>query len=78
MEFSEVKMSQITINDALNDFQKLSDNDKEYFLEIAKKQMIEVKRKQLADRVAEAEKNYAEGKSKSGDADALLKDLEND
>lgn len=78
MEFSEVKMSQITINDALNDFQKLSDSDKEYFLEIAKKRMIEVKRKQLANRVAEAEKNYAEGKSKSGNVDALLKDLESD
>jgi GH43 family beta-xylosidase len=71
-------MTQITINEALNDFQKLSDSDKEYFLEVAKKQMIEVKRKQLADRVSEAEKNYAEDKSKSGNVDNLLWALESD
>jgi hypothetical protein len=71
-------MPGITVNDALNDFEKLSDGDKEYFLEIANKQLIELRRKHLADRVAEAEQNYSSGKTKSGGTKDLLKDLAND
>ena len=71
-------MSEITINEALDNFQKLSDFDKEYFLEIANKQLIELKRKQLANRVAEAEHNYRSGHYKTGDVNALLKDLNDD
>jgi len=71
-------MADMTINDALMYFDKLSDGDKEYFLEIAKKQLIELKRKQLVDRVAEAEKNYKTGDFKSGKVEDLLRDLSND
>jgi hypothetical protein len=71
-------MADITINDALNDFQKLNDVDKEYFLEIARKQLIELKRKNTNDRVSEVEEKYRTGKIKSGDTDDLLKDLNDD
>lgn len=71
-------MADVTINDVLNDFDKLNDADKEFFLEIARKQYIEQKRNQIADRIKEAEQNYTDGKTKSGDVDSLLKDLNDD
>ena len=71
-------MADVTINDVLNDFDKLDSNEKEYFLEIARKQLIEQRRNKIADRVKEADQNYIKGITKSGKADELLKDLEND
>jgi hypothetical protein len=71
-------MAEMTINDALSDFQKLNDVDKEYFLEIARKQLSELKRKNISTRVSEAEENYGAGKIKSGSHEELLKDLNDD
>ncbi len=71
-------MAEVTINDVLNDFDKLDSNDKEYFLEVARKQLIEQRRNKIADRVKEADQNYSKGITKSGKANELLKDLEND
>ncbi len=71
-------MADITIDDALENFQKLNDTDKEYFLEIARKQLIELRRKNIGNRVSEIEENYASGKTKNGAADELLKDLNDD
>lgn len=71
-------MPDITINDALDDFQKLNEVDKEYFLEVARKQMIELRRKNTGDRVSEVEEKYRTGKIKSGSTDDLLKDLNDD
>ncbi len=71
-------MADVTINDVLNDFDKLDSNEKEYFLEIARKQLIEQRRNKIADRVKEADQNYIKGITKSGRAGELLKDLEND
>ncbi|MHB8929347.1 MAG: hypothetical protein ACYC5R_01980 [Melioribacteraceae bacterium] len=73
-----IEMEDITINDALNDFQKLNDTDKEYFLEIARKQLIELRRKNISDRVSEVEENYSAGKISSGSSNELLKDLDDD
>lgn len=71
-------MADVTINDVLNDFDKLDSNEKEYFLEVARKQLIEQRRNKISDRVKEAEQNYNNGNSKSGRVDDLLKDLQND
>jgi hypothetical protein len=71
-------MPDTTINNVLNDFEKLDDNDKEFFLELATKQLTELKRKKLVDSVREAEQNYKAGNIKSGSVDDLLKDLDND
>ncbi len=71
-------MSEVTINDLLNNFSKLNDADKEYFLEVAHKQIIEDKRIKLSERVKEAEQNYNRDNVKSGDAEKLLGDLDND
>jgi hypothetical protein len=71
-------MSLIALKDLLENFQELADDEKEYFLEIAKKQLIEYKRFKLAEKVKEAEENYKSGKVSSGNAEDLLRDLEND
>lgn len=71
-------MSEITINDVLNEFQKLDDSDKEYFLEVARKQIIEYKRSQIAEKIKEADQNYRNGKTISGNSEKLLSDLEHD
>jgi len=68
-------MTSITLNELFNNFNELTEDEKEYFLETARKQMIELRRYQIAGRVKEAEENYATGKSKSGNADELIKDL---
>ena len=70
-------MADVTINDVLNDFDKLDSVDKEHFLEVANKQLMELKRSQLADRVKETNNNYVKGNTKSGNTEGLLKDLEN-
>jgi len=59
-------------------FSKLPLSDKEYFLEVIKKRLIEEKRNQLALRVKEAEENYASRNVKKGNADDFLKDLDDD
>ncbi|NJD21868.1 MAG: hypothetical protein FIA82_04255 [Melioribacter sp.] len=71
-------MADVTINDVLNDFDKLDSVDKEHFLEVANKQLMELKRSQLADRVKEANQNYGKGNVQSGNAEDLIRDLEND
>ena len=71
-------MADITIDDALEDFQKLNDTDKEYFLEIARKQLVELKRKNISNRVAEVEENYSAGKISSGSSNELLKEMNDD
>ena len=71
-------MPDTTINDALSNFEKLNETDKEYFLEIASKQLTEIKRKKLVNRVQEAEQNYKTGNIKTGSAKELLQDLNND
>ena len=71
-------MGGMTLNDALDHFKKLNDVDKEYFLEIARKQLIELKRNSLSSRVSDAEANYSNGDVKSGGSDELFKDLTDD
>ncbi len=71
-------MSSIALNKLLENFEELPDDEKEYFLDVAKKQLIEFRRYQIAGRVKEAEGNYNAGNVKSGDKESLLRDLEND
>ncbi len=71
-------MPSIALKDLLENFKDLADDEKEYFLEIAKKQLIEFKRYKIADRAKEAEENYKAGKVLSGNEESLLRDLEND
>jgi DNA-binding transcriptional regulator GbsR (MarR family) len=56
----------------------LPSTDKEYVAEIIRKQVIELKREKLTQRVEEAKMNLKKGFVKSGDIKELLEDLESD
>ena len=66
------------LNNIVENFQSLNSEDKEYTLELLQKQVNEEFRSKLLKTAKRAEKNYASGKSKSGSAQDLLSDLEND
>jgi hypothetical protein len=74
----EEKMRNSALNKLIEDFNHLPLEEKEYLIEIAKKQLIEAKREQIAKRAKEAEKNYKKGRIKSGTVKDLRKDLESD
>jgi hypothetical protein len=66
------------LNNMFDGFSKLPLSDKEYFLEVIKKRLIEEKRTKLALRIKEAEENYTTGGVKKGNVEDLLQDLDND
>lgn len=67
-----------TLGNLLNDFQNLPLQDKEYFFEVAQKQLVEAKRDRLADRICEAKENYAGERCKTGGLKEMMGDLEGD
>jgi len=70
-------MPQISLNTVINDFDHLTTADKEYALELFKKNLTEARREKLAGRAGQAYKNWKSGKTKSGTAKNLLQDLAN-
>ena len=71
-------MDSLSVNKVIDDYQRLSIEDMEYVASIIQKQLIELKRENLAARVQEAKSNYVQGLTKSGSLKELLKDLESD
>jgi hypothetical protein len=71
-------MDSLSVNKVIDDYQRLSIEDMEYVASIIQKQLIELKRDNLAARVQEAKSNYEQGLTKSGSLKELLKDLESD
>ncbi len=71
-------MNEFTIADAIERFNGLSLDDKEYALTVFKKNISESKREKLIKRVKEARKNFNSGKVKKGTLEDLYQDLEND
>jgi hypothetical protein len=67
-----------TINEAYTIFNKLSIEDKEYFLELIEKQIIESRRNAILSRASEAEENYIKGDVFTGDVDDIMEFLESD
>ena len=59
-------MRNSSLNRMIEDFNHLSLEESEYFIELAKKQLIEAKREQIAKKAERAEKNYKKGRVKSG------------
>jgi len=66
------------INKVIEDFDHLPLDDKEYTLEVIKKQFIEAKRDRIAKRAKDAMANLKKGSFKRGSAADLLKDLDCD
>jgi hypothetical protein len=71
-------MNIATLNKIIEDFSHLPLDDKEYAVEIIRKQLIEAKRVAIAKRAKEAMANLRKGNSKIGDIKELYKDLESD
>lgn len=71
-------MSITTLNKIIEDFCQLPLDDKEYALDIIKKQLIEAKRDAIAKRAKEAMANFKKRMVKRGTVKDLYKDLESD
>ena len=65
-------MNVATLNKIIEEFNHLPLDDKEYAVEVIRKQLIEAKR------AKEAMVNFRKGNSKIGDIKELYKDLESD
>lgn len=71
-------MASVTLNKFIEDFITLPLEEKEYLLDIKKKQLIEAKRDSIAERTTECLNNLAKGEVKRGTVKDLYEDLEND
>ena len=71
-------MRNSNLNRLIEDFNHLSLEEREYLIELQKKQLIEAKREQIAKRAENAEKNYKKGRVMSGSVKELFKDLESE
>ena len=71
-------MENTTLNKLIGDFSKLPLDDKEYALELIRKQLIEAKRKAISSRAEDATNNLKEGRIKRGTVKELYRDLEGD
>ncbi len=71
-------MDSMTLNKLIEDFSHLPLDDKEYVVEIIKKQLIDAKREAIAKRTKKAMTNLKKGMVKRGTVKELYKDLESD
>lgn len=71
-------MSSATLDRLIDDFKQLTLDDKEYAIDIIKKQLIEAKRDAVAKRAKEASANLKKGSVKRGTVKELYRDLESD
>lgn len=71
-------MKTTTLNKIIKEFEELSSEDKEYVADLFKKQLVESRREEIAERAKTALRNLEKGKVKKGTVKDLYKDLEND
>ncbi len=69
-------MDTAILNKLIDDFSHLSVEDKEYAIEVVKKQLIEAKRVAISKKAKNALSNHNKGKVKTGTLNDLYKDLE--
>ena len=69
-------MGNTALNKLIEDFEGLSVDEKEYALDLVKKQLIEAKRNALAKRAREAVANLRKGRVKRGTVKDLYGDIE--
>ncbi len=69
---------QTTVNEILQNISSLSAEEQYFIAEILNKRLHDSRRKQIARRGKEAQKNYDAGKISSGTAADLLSSVEND
>ena len=66
------------LNKIIDDFSQLPLDDKEYAVDVIKKQLIEAKRDAILKRTREAMANVKKGRVKRGTVKELYADLESD
>jgi hypothetical protein len=71
-------MKNTSLNRLVEDFNELPFEDKEYAVELIRKQLIEAKRDGIVIRAKEAMSNLKKGKVRRGSIGDLFRDLEND
>lgn len=71
-------MANTTLNKLIEDFSQLPLNDKEYAVDVIRKQLIEAKRDAIAKRAKEAMANLKKRMIKKGTIKELYKDIESD
>ena len=71
-------MANVNLSKVIADFSVLLLDEKEYALDIIKKQLIEAQRESIAQRAKKAMSNVKKGKVKKGTLKDLYKDLESD
>ena len=71
-------MSTAVLNKLIEDFGQLPMDDKEYAVDVIKKQLTEAKRDAIAKRAKEAMANFKKGAIRKGTVQDLHKDLEID
>jgi hypothetical protein len=71
-------MNAAKLNKIIEDFSHIPLDDKEYAVEVIRKQLIEAKRAAITKRAKEATVNLRKGNSRIGDIKELYKDLESD
>ena len=73
-----VNMANATLTKVIDDFRKLPLDEKEYVIDIIKKQIIEAKREAISRRAKRAILNLRRGSAKKGTVKDLYRDLELD
>jgi len=71
-------MITVPINRIVEDFNRLTLNDKEYAVDIFQKQLIDAKRDAISKRAKEAMSSLKKGTAKRGTMADLRRDLESD
>ncbi|MBI3355031.1 MAG: hypothetical protein AABY79_01040 [Nitrospirota bacterium] len=71
-------MGSATLNKIIEEFSHLPMGDKEYAIDIIKKQLVEAKREAIVKRAKEAIGNFKKGMTKKGTVKELFKDIESD
>ena len=69
-------MANVSLNKVIDDFRKLPLDEKEYAIDIIKKQMIEAKREAISRRAKRAILNLRRGAVKRGSVKDLYRDLD--
>jgi hypothetical protein len=71
-------MGNATLNEVLNEFNRLPLGEKEYVVEVMERQLIEAKREAIAKRAKKTMTNLRKGAVRKGTIRELYKDLESD
>jgi SET domain-containing protein len=70
--------SKINLNRVLQSISELTIEEQFYIADVLHKRLIDSRRREIADRVKEAEENYRQGKIYSGDVERLMAMSEDD